>query len=62
MQNTPKSGHRALVKPSEAALMLGVTSATLASWVHAKHLECLTLPSGHRRYYLDTITELQGAA
>lgn len=39
-----------LLKPSEAARLLGVRPTTLASWARAGRLTAQVTPGGHRRY------------
>lgn len=56
------SEYSELLKPAEAANILGVGVKTLAIWASLGRIECLTLPSGHRRYYADEIRDLRGNA
>lgn len=54
------SEYSALLKPREAAEILGVQGKTLAGWVALGRINCVTLPSGHRRYYAEEIYDLRG--
>lgn len=56
------SEYSELLKPAEAAIILGVGVKTLAIWASLGRIECLTLPSGHRRYYAEQIHDLRGNA
>jgi excisionase family DNA binding protein len=38
-----------LLRPGEAAELLGSTTETLRRWVEAKRIKALVLPSGHLR-------------
>ena len=62
MRKTSKSEFSELLKPAEAANILGVGVKTLAIWAAVGRIECLTLPSGHRRYYAEEIYDLRGNA
>lgn len=62
MPITTNSEFSDLLKPAEAASILGVGVKTLAIWASIGRIECLTLPSGHRRYYADEIRDLRGNA
>ncbi len=62
MPLTTKTEFSDLLKPAEAANILGVGVKTLASWVTVGRITCLTLPSGHRRYYAEEIYDLRGNA
>lgn len=62
MPNSTTSEYSELLKPAEAANILGVGVKTLAIWSSLGRIECLTLPSGHRRYYADEIRDLRGNA
>lgn len=44
------SGGSKLLKPSEAAELLGVSTRALANWADAGHLDAIKLPGGSRRY------------
>lgn len=35
---------------SDAAEILGVSGQTLRRWIKKGYIECITLPSGHRRF------------
>ena len=62
MQKINNLADSQLVKPAEAASILGVGTNTLASWAALGKIQCLLLPSGHRRYYQDEILALRGDA
>lgn len=62
MPKTTNSEFSELLKPAEAANILGVGVKTLSLWATIGRIECLTLPSGHRRYYADEIRDLRGNA
>jgi predicted site-specific integrase-resolvase len=47
-----------LISPGEAAGLLGVTTTTLANWAAVGTVECVRLPSGHRRYVRSSIEAL----
>jgi predicted site-specific integrase-resolvase len=49
---------RATLLPGEAARILGVTTTTLATWADAGRVEFIRLPSGHRRYFADSVARL----
>lgn len=40
-----------LLTPAEAAAILRVTVRTLANWADDGDIRCVTLKSGHRRFY-----------
>ena len=44
--------------PGEAAALLGVSTTTLAAWADAGRIDCLRLPSGHRRYLAESVHAL----
>ncbi len=44
--------------PRDAAAILAVTTATLATWADAGLIETLRLPSGHRRYLESSVLAL----
>jgi predicted site-specific integrase-resolvase len=62
MRKTSKSEFSELLKPAEAAEILGVQVRTLALWASLGRIESFKLPSGHRRYYADEIYDLRGNA
>lgn len=62
MRKTYKTEFSALLKPAEAAEILGVGVKTLAGWALLGRINCVTLPSGHRRYYAEEIYDLRGNA
>lgn len=62
MRKTSKTEFSALLKPAEAAEILGVGVKTLSLWAAIGRIECLKLPSGHRRYYAEEIYDLRGNA
>lgn len=62
MPLTTNSEFSDLLKPAEAANILGVGVKTLAIWAAVGRIECLTLPSGHRRYFAEEIYNLRGRA
>lgn len=39
-----------LLKPSDVALRFGVDPKTVVRWAKAGKIQCVRLPSGHRRY------------
>lgn len=45
----------ALLTPAEAAAILRVTVRTLANWADEGDIRCVTLKSGHRRFYADDV-------
>lgn len=62
MHNMNEVAQRVLVKPAEAAAILGVRTATLANWASLGKIQSVLLPSGHRRYYQDEIHTMRGDA
>lgn len=62
MQNINNLAETSLVKPAEAAAILGVGTNTLASWASLGKIRCVLLPSGHRRYYAEEIHSLRASA
>ena len=47
-----------LLLPKDAASQLGVSTTTLAAMATRGQVECITLPSGHRRYGAASIRAL----
>jgi len=48
-----------LLRPSEAAKFLGVSTSTIARWADQGRVEVTKLPSGHRRYVASSVEHLQ---
>lgn len=46
---------RETVTPQEASRITGQSISTLARYLRDGHVEGYTLPSGHRRYYADSV-------
>lgn len=49
-----------VVKPGEAARLLGCSTAALAAWADRGVVRVRRLPSGHRRYFWEDIRRLLG--
>jgi len=47
-----------LLKIKEAAKLLGINEQTLRKWVENKKIECIILPTGHRRFKISDINRL----
>lgn len=47
------------VTPAKAAALLGVTPGTLANYADAGLIASFLLPTGHRRYALDSVMALR---
>lgn len=56
--NNPGTLESPLLRPGEAAALMGITTKTLASIADAGHLTVVTLPSGHRRYWASEVRAL----
>lgn len=46
-----------VLTPREAAVVLGVSAATVVKWANAGELRCIRLPSGFRRFRRSDIDE-----
>ncbi len=47
-----------MVRPAEAARVLGVSPYTLSAWADRGLIRVVTLPTGHRRYFRQEIEAL----
>lgn len=50
-----------MVKPADAARLLGVSTRTLTRYADAGRIRFTVLPSGHRRYRLADLEALRAA-
>lgn len=57
----PQPSLDALLKPSEAARLLGVGPTTLARWARSGQITAVTTPGGQRRYRTGEIHALLNA-
>jgi excisionase family DNA binding protein len=58
MDDTPSptlAAHSDLLRPAEAAALLGVRTSTIARWAREGLLAATATPGGHRRYRRDEI-------
>ena len=53
-----RDGHRALLCPSAAAKLLGVTTQTLRVWAKNGRIKCSFTPGGDARYHLGNISHV----
>ncbi len=51
-----------LLRPAEVAKLLGVSAETVTRWARDGKIECVTLPSGHRRIPLAAVEAMQPAS
>lgn len=51
-----------LLRPAEAALLLGIHTKTLTRMAQAGSIKSVLLPSGHRRYVREDIDALRATA
>lgn len=51
-----------LMRPAEAALVLGIHTKTLTRMALSGSIKSVTLPSGHRRYFREDINALRATA
>lgn len=47
-----------LLKIKDAARLLGIDIQTLRKWSNSGKIECVILPTGHRRYKLEDINKM----
>lgn len=62
MTNQTNSDESDMLRPSEAALLLGIHPKTLARMAFRGSIQSIILPSGHRRYSREDIYAMRGAS
>ena len=62
MTNDTNSDESDMMRPSEAALLLGIHPKTLARMAQSGSISSLVLPSGHRRYSREDIYSMRATA